>query len=1108
VDRTLQLRLLGSPKISLADGSVAETLSAKAQAILYFVAVTGQPQPRAVLASLLWGDMPEADARTNLRKALANLRQNLGDYLDLDSQTVTFKPDRPYWVDVTDFVAKVGLTSPLLDIEPLQAAVDLYRGDFLSGYYVRNAPDFESWMLAEQARLRELVIQALHTVVAHYTEQGASLQGIAYARRLLALEPWREEAHRQLMGLLAQAGQRSAALAQYEICRQLLDEELGVEPGLETVALYERIRNGNLSKEREATAWGSGGDTSRIAPALPPSSPPAPLSTLPSQPTPFVGRAAELADILRRLTDRDCRLLTLVGPGGIGKTRLALRTAQAFIDTEAGEDFFAHGIIFVPLAGVSSIGGMVSAIAETANFIFYSNVPPTQQLLNYLRGKNMLLVLDNLEHLLDEGTELISKILAVAPELKILVTSREALNLQEAWFHPVEGMSFPAGDRPSFTNNDSQVGDSIASLQRYDAVQLFVQNASRARVGFSLAAEQTHVVRICQLVEGMPLGIELAAAWLKVLPAAKIVDEIERGLDILSTRLRNVPERHQSMRAVFEHSWQLLTAEEQTVFKRLSGFQGSFTQEAAVQVAEASLLSLAILVEKSLVRVTETGRYQMHELLRQFANEKLASDPQAEAVTRERHSAYYLGFLKAREAMLTGQGQRQALADIGQEIENVGIAWRWAVEQGYLAAIDQAVESLYNFYQIDSRYQEGKESFAYAITQLEASKLLAEHPESEAVLNRLYARSGGFYYFLGDYEAAQKYLEGSLKLANQPGEKTFILRMLGEVVNMQGKRSIAEAYLSQSLAISRETGHLNGVAEALRGLADVASNFGDFVAGRQLASECLAINRQLGRPVQLARALGVLAWPTNCLGGYQESEEYWQESLAICQEIGDQFGTAEGLSFLGWVAWCKGAAKLAEASAYHKKALAIYREIGHRRNLAMCLGDLTLTSSEMGENEQAIQYGREGLAVTEEIGHLDLMVYNLYSLGAAACGLGDFQTSRDYLLRSLKKAWEAQIIDHTTIALFYLAVVLTKESDRAEVTEPIKLQQKARALELVILVIHHPACWQPIKDRAARLQAQLETELPPDMTTAAQAQGKSQTLEAVVTEILKEEIAL
>ena len=233
--------------------------------------------------------------------------------------------------------------------------------------------------------------------------------------------------------------------------------------------------------------------------------------------------------------------------------------------------FLPRASFLFHFAGVSSIGGMVSAIAEAANFTFYSNVSPRQQLLNYLQGKNMLLVLDNLEHLLDEGSELISEILAVAPEVKILVTSRETLNLQEAWFHPVEAMSFPPPLSPSKGEGKG--------LEKYDAVQLFVQSASRARVEFSLAAEQAHVVRICQLVEGMPLGIELAAAWLKVLPAAKIAHEIERGLDILSSRLRNVPERHHSMRAVFEHSWQLLTEEEQTVLKRLSVFRSSFTRK-------------------------------------------------------------------------------------------------------------------------------------------------------------------------------------------------------------------------------------------------------------------------------------------------------------------------------------------------------------------------------------------------------------------------------------------------------------------------------------------------------------------------------------------------
>jgi len=642
----LQLRLLGAPEVRVDDVPVTDKLPGKSQAILYYLASTGQPQTRTVLATLLWGDMPEAGARANLRKALPDLRQQLEVYLRIDRQLVTFKPEIELWVDALEFETEVKAASSPVEAERLRAAIELYQGDFLTGFYVRNAPEFEAWLLAEQARLREVMIQALHTLTTHFAEQGDLNQGITTVQRLLTLEPWREEAHRQLMRLLARTGQRSAALAQYETCRQVLAEELGVEPGRETVALYERIRDGQVSQTTEtqpATGIGKQDGTGKvISPAPQPSGPsvfqpPPTMPTLPTQPTSFVGRAKELADVIRRLTDRDCRLLTLVGPGGIGKTRLALQTAQAFLDSQFGQGFFAYGVVFVPLVAVGSINGMVSAMAEAANFRFYSNLPARQQLLDYLREKEMLLVLDNLEHLLspsEEGAqsegglagaaELIAEILAAAPKIKILVTSREALNLQEAWFHPVEGLSFPPP--PASLEEEGTQNKGGDGLEKYDAVQLFVQSAQRARVEFSLAAVRAHVIRVCRLVEGMPLALELAATWLKVLPIEKIAQELEQNLNVLSTRLQNMPERHRSMRAVFDQSWQLLTETERNTLKQLSVFKGSFDHPAAEQVAGATLITLAILVEKSLLRVTESGRYQLHELLRQFAGAKLAAD--------------------------------------------------------------------------------------------------------------------------------------------------------------------------------------------------------------------------------------------------------------------------------------------------------------------------------------------------------------------------------------------------------------------------------------------------------------------------------------------------
>lgn len=325
---------------------------------------------------------------------------------------------------------------------------------------------------------------------------------------------------------------------------------------------------------------------------------------LPSPTTPFIGRQNEVADIIRRLEDPACRLLVLVGPGGIGKTRLAIQAGQTLLNTPPAEATFRHAIYFISLTAVSSPNDIVTAIAEAANFTFYGSASPKQQLLDYLRAKEILLLLDNFEHLLAPseeknggGMDLIAEILAVAPAVKFLVTSREAINLQEAWFHPIAGLAFPElSPAPS-----AQKESTVEEIETYDAVRLFAQSARRARVNFSLAAEQKSVIRICQLVEGMPLAIELAAAWLKVLPCVGIAQEIERSLDFLATSMHNMPARHRSMRAVFEQSWRLLSGAEQTVLQRLSAFRGSFRPEAANQVAGASLAVLAALVDKSLV---------------------------------------------------------------------------------------------------------------------------------------------------------------------------------------------------------------------------------------------------------------------------------------------------------------------------------------------------------------------------------------------------------------------------------------------------------------------------------------------------------------------------
>ncbi|PKO20431.1 MAG: SARP family transcriptional regulator, partial [Chloroflexi bacterium HGW-Chloroflexi-1] len=592
----LTISLLGPLRVALCGEPVTDFATDKARALLAYLAVEAErPHRRDALAGLLWPDQPQRKARQNLRQALSHLRRAIGDrdeaapFLLVSRETVQFNADSDHWLDVAAFTSLAEacrghrhrrLATCLPCMRRLEQMAELYRGDFLAQFFLSDSSIFEEWALLKREWLHRQAVEAFSHLAGYYERRGDYEQARQYARRQVALEPWREEAHRHLMRLLALDGQRSTALAQYETCRRMLAEELGVEPTAETVALYKRISESAIADLQ----------TCRLA-------------NLPPSPTPFVGREEELAELADYLANPDCRLLTLVGPGGIGKTRLVLQVAA----DQTGA--FVHGIHFVPLASVSSTELIVSAIAEALDLPFDSHQDPKEQLLNYLHEKEMLLVLDNLEHLLpisissacgkgEGGAELLAEILRRAPGVVLLVTSRERLNLREEWVYTVEGLTYPEGEavgRPALSVAEGP--------ETYSAVNLFQQRARRAYQHFSLSEiERPHVVRICQLVEGMPLGVELAAAWVAVHSCEEIAQEIERNLDILTTRLRNVPARQWSVRATFEHSWQLLSETEKDIFARLSVFRGGFRREAAAVVTGASLSTLSSLLDKSLIR--------------------------------------------------------------------------------------------------------------------------------------------------------------------------------------------------------------------------------------------------------------------------------------------------------------------------------------------------------------------------------------------------------------------------------------------------------------------------------------------------------------------------
>ena len=500
---------------------------------------------------------------------------------------------------------------------------------------------------------------------------------------------------------------------------------------------------------------------------------------LPTPATPFIGRIQELRDIAALLADPACRLLTLLGPGGIGKTRLALEAARQWSSPD--------GVYFVPLQSLMSADLIITAIADALSLQLYSRSEPQQQLLDYLRDKALLLVLDNFEHLL-VGAPWLSDVLSAAPAVKLLITSRERLNLIEAWGLEVQGLHCPPSDIDT-------------NLDTYDAIQLFVQHARRVQSGFMLTdSRKPAVSRICRLVGGMPLGIELAAAWVRVLSCSQIADEIGRSLEILETLALNMPSRHRTMRAAFTPTWQRLTEFERDVFMKLSVFRGGFTLAAATRVSGASVVVLLSLADKSLLRLDANDRYDLHELLRQYGEEQLSRRGDFVHM-RDAHSAFYADFCSSLEPDIKGLRQLEALNKIEADFENVRTAWVWAIEIGNQDLIARALESLYLYCEIRSRFHEVED----LLRQAEERFAPADGETPPQVWGRLLARLS--FDWQQDVERRLESREQALAIAQyyeNPAEIGYCFWRLGEVCSEKRNYADALPFLERSLAQYQE----------------------------------------------------------------------------------------------------------------------------------------------------------------------------------------------------------------------------------------------------------------------------------------------------------------
>jgi predicted ATPase/DNA-binding XRE family transcriptional regulator len=675
----------------------------------------------------------------------------------------------------------------------------------------------------------------------------------------------------------------------------------------------------------------------------PDSPPPYPTSKVPLQSTSLVGRDNELATIEKILKDQQCRLLTLTGVGGIGKTRLAMEIAIRKGSSSQSPVFC------IPLTPVNNPEKIIPAIADVLDFRFSGPVDPKEQLFNYLNftiKEEALFIFDNLEHLLIQDpkqssksglVELINEIIQRLPNVKILGTSRERLNLYGEWTFELHGLPVPPKNF-------------LGRLEEYDSIALFIKRALRRRTDFQPALEdQNALIQICQMVEGVPLAIELAAAWVGILTCNEIAQEIKTNLDFLSTSMWDIPERHRSIRATFDHSWNLLTNTERLALCQLSVFRGGFDRTAAHQIAGATLDLLASLCTKSLLHRPNNGRYDLHEVIRQYSLSHL-NNRSDNLDTYERHCRYYLEYVQEREKSLKNASQQEAIRQLTDEIDNIRSAWEWAIGNKNFSLTAKSVRGFGWYFEIAGLYREGIEQLDPLV------QLLKEEDEGEkwnGVLGLTQLHQALLYFRLGEFESAKKLYEESIGNLRPTGDIQLLmdaLIYLGTITHLRGEYDQAFSLLTEGLDYAHAVNDQWFEAFGIYNLGFLSSLNGLLENGHAQLLAGLNIWRKLGDPHAIALGLNYLVPTLIKMGRFEEASTFMQESIALCEQSKNRWGMGTAYRFFGLSKLAAGQIK--EAKTHLQKSLEIFGEYIVGWDIARTLsylGDAALLERELPE---------------------------------------------------------------------------------------------------------------------------------------------------------------
>ena len=898
---TARFFLFGSPTVEYGGERLALPFERRNQ-LLAFLALKRSWVGRAELAATLWPEQETKLAYANLRKILHRL-QSLSWARGIESQggAIRFAAE----TDVSAF-------DSALREQRAAEALALRSGELLAGFEDDRSEAWTSWLGFERDRLR---LAWRDTALGHLAAEIDPAEGIDLSKQLLETDPLDEAALRAHMSWLARGGQSARARQAYRDFVERLKQDLGLTPGAELRALHDSIGS---------AVW---------SPAAPASAPAKPIDA------DFVGRTVELRRIGALLAQNDCRLICLMGPGGVGKTRLAQRALHEFATR------FSDDAVFVPLEDVHAASEFAGRLARALDIRLAGGTEPVKQLVEFLRTRHMLLVLDNFEQLAANAA-ILTTLLQACSKLKIIVTSRVRLALAIEWLLPLEGLPCP------------EVED-VDHFEAFDAVRLFVHAAHRVEPALVPAVEAASIVDICRQLEGLPLAIELAAAWTRVLSCDAIAAELRHGTELLHAVDAAQPSRHASIDVVFDQSWRLLSEAERDALSRLSVFVGGFAQEAARSVASATLPVIGALADKSLLRKEQTRLY-LHPLVQQMAAARLSERTPGQT-TQAAHAAYFHRLL-AQLHSATSAGERNALKTIDLEFENCRRAWGWSIEHGPVEAVRRSSETLLDYCDFRGRFEDG----LMLLRQATQSPLaLADAPLQALLLSRVAHLEYRLNRFAEAESTARRALEQTRRNQDH-ATKRQAFNVLATCALQTGRLDEARRYFKHALEANPPDDHAHGTAVTLDHLALVEKRLGHYDEALRLSLQSLMQHRQLGDSAGEALCLNNLASLSVVRKEYEAAREYLQQSLAICER--DGIVTTQGLVFCNLMDVAIKTGDLSAAQKHAQRALEVASATNNQVLVSWIKTSTASLAVRQGDIEAARSNLSEGLSLALALG--------------------------------------------------------------------------------------------------------------------------------------------